>query len=139
MQLIFFVLWTVSPTWKVHISIVGFHNLLQLHLHRFSGYGMILSKDLLPLVDQSTDVAINSVIPKMEIEPVLVTLANLLPHRTHSNIKFVIRKGMFLPWLMFFSWFIAKKNLVTWLCDKVIEEKSLQIPSLSVSIQNKLV
>ena len=57
---------TVSLTWKVHISTEGFHNLLQLHLHRFSDYDMILSKRFLPLVDQSTDVTIYSIIPKME-------------------------------------------------------------------------
>ena len=66
MQLVFFVLQTVSLTWKVLISIAGFHILLQLHLHRLSVYDMILSKRLLPLVDQNTDVAVNSVIPKME-------------------------------------------------------------------------
>ena len=75
----FFELQTVSLTWKLQISMAGFHNLLQLHLQRFSGYDMILPKRLLPLVDQRTDIVINSVFSKLKIEPVLVTLANLLP------------------------------------------------------------
>ena len=62
----FFELQTVSLTWKLQISMAGFHNLLQLHLQRFSGYDMILPKRLLPLVDQSADIVINSVILKIE-------------------------------------------------------------------------
>ena len=46
-------------------------------------------------------------------------------NRTHSKIKFGRKKDMFLRWLNFnfFSWFVATKNLVTWLCRKIFEGK----------------